>query len=141
MLDAYNERKKRRSGGPARWPAPRYAEADSRSPRSGRRSANKPKQRGTLRALGLRGIGETNMLPDRPEIRGMIARVPHLITVDGETDMKRRRTQPAPGSNRRQAAVGRGIGGKGGKTAGRGTKGQQRRAARSPAASRVARCR
>ncbi len=42
----------------------------------------KPKHRGTLRALGLRHIGATNTLPDRPEIRGMIARVPHLITVE-----------------------------------------------------------
>ena len=42
----------------------------------------KPKHRGTLRALGLRGIGKTNTLPDRPEIRGMIARVPHLISVE-----------------------------------------------------------
>jgi large subunit ribosomal protein L30 len=42
----------------------------------------KPKHRGTLRALGLRGVGRTNDLPDRPEIRGMIARVPHLITVE-----------------------------------------------------------
>jgi large subunit ribosomal protein L30 len=42
---------------------------------------SKPKQRGTMRALGLRGIGQSNTLPDRPEIRGMIARVPHLITV------------------------------------------------------------
>ena len=42
----------------------------------------KPVHRGTLRALGLRGIGQTNTLPDRPEIRGMIARVPHLITVE-----------------------------------------------------------
>ena len=41
----------------------------------------KPKHRGTLRALGLRGIGRTNGLPDRPEIRGMLARVPHLIEV------------------------------------------------------------
>lgn len=41
----------------------------------------KPKTRGTLRALGLGRIGATNELPDRPEIRGMIARVPHLITV------------------------------------------------------------
>ena len=44
--------------------------------------STKPKHRGTLRALGLRGIGQTNVLPDRPEIRGMIARVPHLITVE-----------------------------------------------------------
>jgi len=35
--------------------------------------------------------------------------------------------QPAPGSNRRRKRVGRGIGGKGGKTAGRGTKGQNAR--------------
>jgi large subunit ribosomal protein L30 len=41
----------------------------------------KPKHRGTLRALGLRGIGRTNVLPDRPEIRGMLARVPHLVDV------------------------------------------------------------
>jgi large subunit ribosomal protein L30 len=41
----------------------------------------KPKHRGTLRALGLHGIGSRNALPDRPEIRGMIARVPHLVTV------------------------------------------------------------
>jgi large subunit ribosomal protein L30 len=42
----------------------------------------KPKHRGTLRALGLRGIGQVNVLEDRPEIRGMIARVPHLVTVE-----------------------------------------------------------
>ena len=41
----------------------------------------KPKHRGTLRALGLRGVGRSNVLPDRPEIRGMIARVPHLVSV------------------------------------------------------------
>ena len=47
----------------------------------------KPKHRGTLRALGLGKIGQTNTLPDRPEIRGMLARVPHLVTVtDGETE-------------------------------------------------------
>jgi large subunit ribosomal protein L30 len=42
----------------------------------------KPKQRGTVRALGLDRIGSTNTLPDRPEIRGMIARVPHMVTVE-----------------------------------------------------------
>jgi large subunit ribosomal protein L15 len=35
--------------------------------------------------------------------------------------------QPVPGSNKRKKRVGRGIGGKGGKTAGRGTKGQNAR--------------
>jgi ribosomal protein L30 len=37
--------------------------------------------RGTLRALGLGKIGNVNTLPDRPEIRGMLARVPHLVEV------------------------------------------------------------
>ena len=43
---------------------------------------SKPKQRGPLRALGLGKIGQRNTLPDRNEIRGMIARVPHLIKVE-----------------------------------------------------------
>jgi large subunit ribosomal protein L30 len=42
----------------------------------------KPKHRGTLRALGLGRIGKQNTLPDRPEIRGMVARVPHLVRVE-----------------------------------------------------------
>ena len=42
----------------------------------------KPKTRGTLRALGLRHLGDSNVLPDRPEIRGMLHRVPHLVTVE-----------------------------------------------------------
>lgn len=43
---------------------------------------SKPKQRGTLRALGLGKIGRSHTLPDRPEIRGMLARVPHLVKVE-----------------------------------------------------------
>jgi large subunit ribosomal protein L30 len=42
----------------------------------------KPKQRGTLRALGLRRINHTVEHADRPEVRGMIARVPHLVRVE-----------------------------------------------------------
>jgi large subunit ribosomal protein L30 len=45
----------------------------------------KPKARGTLRALGLGRIGQSRTLPDRPEIRGMIARVPHLVLVEEVT--------------------------------------------------------
>ena len=44
----------------------------------------KPKHRGTLKALGLGRIGKSNALPDRPEIRGMIARVVHLAEVQEE---------------------------------------------------------
>ena len=46
----------------------------------------KPKHRGTLRALGLGRIGKTSTLPDRPEIRGMIAKVPHLVAVESDSD-------------------------------------------------------
>ena len=42
----------------------------------------KPKQRGTLRALGLGRIGKSRVLPDRPEIRGMLGKVAHLVTVE-----------------------------------------------------------
>jgi large subunit ribosomal protein L30 len=48
--------------------------------------STKPKHRSTLRALGLRGVGQVHILPDRPEIRGMLARVPHLVTVEPATD-------------------------------------------------------
>ena len=41
--------------------------------------------------------------------------------------MKVHELKPAPGSNRRRTRVGRGIGGRGGKTAGRGHKGQRAR--------------
>ena len=43
-----------------------------------------PKHRSTLRALGLGRIGKSNVLPDRPEIRGMIAQVSHLVVVNHE---------------------------------------------------------
>jgi large subunit ribosomal protein L30 len=43
---------------------------------------SKPKHRGTIRALGLGRIGKSHVLPDRPEIRGMLARVTHLVTVE-----------------------------------------------------------
>ena len=46
----------------------------------------KPEHRGTLRALGLGRIGKTNTLPDRPEIRGMLRRVPHLVRVEAVGD-------------------------------------------------------
>ena len=41
----------------------------------------KPKQRATLRALGLRSLGAERVHNDTTVIRGMIARVQHLIEV------------------------------------------------------------
>jgi len=35
-----------------------------------------------LRALGLGRIGKSNLLPDTPDIRGQINKVPHLIETE-----------------------------------------------------------
>jgi large subunit ribosomal protein L30 len=42
----------------------------------------KPKQRGTLRALGLGRIGKSHLLPDTPDVRGQLQKVPHLVTIE-----------------------------------------------------------
>ncbi len=42
---------------------------------------SKPKHKGALRALGLGRIGQARDLPDRPEIRGVISGVAHLVAV------------------------------------------------------------
>ena len=42
----------------------------------------KKNQRDTLRTLGLRRVGDVSVKEDRPEIRGMLATVQHLITVE-----------------------------------------------------------
>lgn len=45
--------------------------------------AGKPQpQRRTLIALGLRGVRRSVVHEDRPEIRGMIAKVRHLVDVE-----------------------------------------------------------
>jgi len=42
----------------------------------------KQTQRDTLRSLGLKHIGDTSVKEDRPEIRGMVNTVAHLIVVE-----------------------------------------------------------
>jgi large subunit ribosomal protein L30 len=42
----------------------------------------KQNQRQTLRTLGLRRIGDEVVKDDRPEVRGMLASVTHLVTVE-----------------------------------------------------------
>jgi large subunit ribosomal protein L30 len=39
-------------------------------------------QKATIRALGLHRINDSVLKEDRPEIRGMIAAVSHLVTVE-----------------------------------------------------------
>ena len=50
----------------------------------------KANQRETLRSLGLKRIGDVVVKEDRPEIRGMVHTVRHLVTVDviGEDESK-----------------------------------------------------
>ena len=43
------------------------------------------KQRGTIRALGLKRIGHTVTHEDKPEIRGMLRAVGHLVKVEEVT--------------------------------------------------------
>jgi large subunit ribosomal protein L30 len=43
---------------------------------------SKQNQRETLRSLGLKRIRDVVVKEDRPEIRGMIQTVPHLVTVE-----------------------------------------------------------
>jgi large subunit ribosomal protein L30 len=42
----------------------------------------KHNQRETLRSLGLKRIGDVVVKEDRPEIRGMVQTIPHLIVVE-----------------------------------------------------------
>jgi large subunit ribosomal protein L30 len=42
----------------------------------------KQNQRDTLRTLGLRRIGDESLRDDRPEVRGMIKTVSHLVAVE-----------------------------------------------------------
>jgi len=42
----------------------------------------KQNQRDTLRTLGLKRIGDQSLRQDRPEVRGMINTVSHLVTVE-----------------------------------------------------------
>jgi large subunit ribosomal protein L30 len=39
-------------------------------------------QRNTLRTLGLKRIGDESVREDRPEVRGMIKKVAHLVAVE-----------------------------------------------------------
>ena len=42
----------------------------------------KQNQRNTLRTLGLKRIGDESVREDRPEVRGMIKTVAHLVAVE-----------------------------------------------------------
>ena len=70
--------------------------------------STKPKHRATLRALGLRGVGRSRVLPDRPDVRGMLARVTHLVTVvpAEETEVTSQHQRSAAALRARRTAQG-----------------------------------
>ena len=124
-------------------------------PRSGRRPSMKLKvtqrrsvidrpkdQKDTVRRLGLHRINDTVIKDDRPEIRGMIAKVQHLVDVEEvEADEAPSPAGPPRARRRTRKRVGRGRAGVRGKTAGRGTKGTGRAQEHPVWASRAGRCR
>jgi large subunit ribosomal protein L30 len=64
-----------------------------------RSGIHRPKdQKSTIRRLGLHRINDSVVKEDRPEIRGMIAKVSHLVRVeevaDGEAAGGRKRKKP-----------------------------------------------
>lgn len=71
-------------------------------------NGSNPRQRDTLRSLGLRRIGQTVERPDSPQVRGMVHAVQHLVKVEEEVAAKRDRPRTAGG---RPAVSERGAGG------------------------------
>ncbi|MDO8526211.1 MAG: 50S ribosomal protein L30 [Deltaproteobacteria bacterium] len=47
-----------------------------------------PDQRATVIGLGLRRVNSRRVLKDSPEVRGMIAKIPHLVRIL-KTDLKK----------------------------------------------------
>jgi large subunit ribosomal protein L30 len=45
-------------------------------------------QRATVRALGFTRLNQTIEKPDSPSIRGMVYKVRHLVSVEGEGELK-----------------------------------------------------
>ena len=76
--------------------------------------------------LGLGRIGKSHVLEDTPDRGVRLQKVPHPSRSRSWTDMKIHDPSRPTGRKRRKRA-GRGIGGRGGKTAGRGTRGQKAR--------------
>jgi large subunit ribosomal protein L30 len=45
-----------------------------------------PGLRATLKALGLRGVGTSNVVPDNEAMRGMVRTVSHLVEFEPENE-------------------------------------------------------
>ena len=69
--------------------------------------ANTPRNRATVKALGLNKIGSSNTFDDSPSIRGMIHKVKHLLLVEelAEGEVVRRRRDGKAASEKRAARL------------------------------------
>ena len=65
---------------------------------------HRPKdQKATIRRLGLHRIRDSVIRDDRPEIRGMIAKVGHLVSVEEVADGQTRKTSRKSTSRRKSS--------------------------------------
>ena len=62
------------------------------------------RNRGTIRALGLDRIGDTNLLPDNPAVRGMVRQVNFLVSVDELTGAEAATAATAVATKKAQTA-------------------------------------
>jgi large subunit ribosomal protein L30 len=62
------------------------------------------RNRGTIRALGLDRIGDTNLLPDNPAVRGMVRQVNFLVSVDELTGVEAATAATAVATKKAQKA-------------------------------------
>ena len=65
---------------PAKTAAASGAKINVRQVRSG--IGYSQDQKATLRALGLGKIGRVRTLPDNPQVRGMVNKIPHLVVIE-----------------------------------------------------------
>jgi large subunit ribosomal protein L30 len=62
------------------------------------------RNRGTIRALGLDRIGDSNLLPDNPAVRGMVRQVNFLVSVDELTGVEAATAATAVATKKAQKA-------------------------------------
>jgi large subunit ribosomal protein L30 len=62
-------------------------------------------QLATIRGLGLRKFGDSKLLPDTPEVRGMVFKMKHLVSAEPVQDEFKKRTRHKPRKVRAREAA------------------------------------